>query len=130
SLVVEQTGWNAVPLAAIGFGQGLALPLLIRLSVSHIPRRYAGLASGLVNATLQISAAISVAIVGTVYYAIAERHGQSPAIAADPVTTGSKYFAVGTETLAPGLRIPSTTITWKRSSSSSLDRPTPLSATR
>lgn len=77
---VGQTGWAGLPLAVIGFGQGLALPSLIRLAVTHVPVRYAGLASGLVNATLQISAALSVAVIGTVYYAVAGAHGQATAI--------------------------------------------------
>ncbi|WP_339153649.1 MFS transporter [Actinomadura luteofluorescens] len=55
----DQTSWAAAPLALIGFGQGLALPSLIRITVTHIPLAFAGLASGLVTATLQISAALS-----------------------------------------------------------------------
>ncbi|MCF7553600.1 MFS transporter [Pseudonocardia sp. WMMC193] len=75
-----QTAWTAVPLAVIGFGQGLAFPSLIRLTVARVPGRYAGLASGLVSATLQISAALSVAVIGTVYSAVAEAGGQTAAI--------------------------------------------------
>lgn len=75
-----ETRWIALPLAVIGFGQGLALPSLIRLSVNHTPRRYAGLASGLVNAVLQISAAFSVAIIGGVYYTVSDSTGETPAI--------------------------------------------------
>lgn len=77
---VGQTSWTAVPLAVIGFGQGLALPSLIRLTVARVPGRYAGLASGVVNATLQISAALSVAVIGTVYFAVASAGGQTVAI--------------------------------------------------
>jgi MFS family permease len=77
-----QTPWAAAPLALIGFGQGLALPSLVRITVTHIPRVFAGLASGLVNATLQISAALSVAIIGGVFYAAAGAYGSTPAITA------------------------------------------------
>lgn len=77
-----QTPWSAVPLALIGFGQGLALPSLIRITVIHIPRAFAGLASGLVNATLQISAALSVAVIGGVYYTAAGAFGSAHAITA------------------------------------------------
>ena len=77
-----QTPWAAAPLALIGFGQGLALPSLIRITVTHIPRTFAGLASGLVSATLQISAALSVAIIGSIYYASAGAYGSTHAIIA------------------------------------------------
>lgn len=79
-VIVGQSAWNAAPLAVIGLGQGLALPSLIRLTVARVPVRYAGLASGVVNATLQISAALSVAIIGTVYVVVAGARGQTPAI--------------------------------------------------
>ncbi|USX52845.1 MFS transporter [Lentzea sp. HUAS12] len=77
-----QTPWAAAPLALIGFGQGLALPSLIRLTVTLVPRAFAGLASGLVSATLQISAALSVAVIGGTFYAVAGAHGSTRAIAA------------------------------------------------
>jgi MFS family permease len=76
----DRTPWAAAPLALIGFGQGLALPSLIRITVTHIPRAFAGLASGLVNATLQISAALSVAIIGGIFYAAADAYGSAHAI--------------------------------------------------
>ncbi|GAA1859934.1 MFS transporter [Pseudonocardia ailaonensis] len=82
AVAVGHTAWTAVPLAVIGLGQGLALPSLVRLTVARVPGRYAGLASGLVNATLQISAALSVAIVGTVYFALADASGQTTAMTA------------------------------------------------
>ncbi|KAA0920552.1 MFS transporter [Streptomyces apricus] len=78
----DQTSWAAAPLALIGFGQGLALPSLIRITVTHIPRAFAGLASGLVTATLQISAALSVAIIGGIFFTAADAYGSTPAITA------------------------------------------------
>lgn len=63
--------WLALPLFLIGAGQGIALPALVRLNVDHVETRWAGLASGLVNATLQLSAAVSVAMVGGLFIAIA-----------------------------------------------------------
>lgn len=81
ALCAGQTRWSAIPLAAIGFGQGLALPALIRLAVTRVPRRYAGLASGLVSATLQISLALSVAVLGGVYYLVDNRYGSTAGIA-------------------------------------------------
>ena len=63
--------WLALPLFLIGAGQGIALPALVRLNVDQVETRWAGLASGLVTATLQISAAVSVAMVGGLFIAIA-----------------------------------------------------------
>lgn len=87
-----RTPWSAVPLALIGFGQGLALPSLIRITVVHIPRAFAGLASGLVNATLQISAALSVAVIGGVYYTAAGAFGSAHAITAVSVLIATLLF--------------------------------------
>ncbi|WP_285630525.1 MFS transporter [Actinoallomurus iriomotensis] len=87
-----QTPWAAAPLALIGFGQGLALPSLIRITVTHIPRAFAGLASGLVNATLQISAALSVAVIGGVYYTAASAFGSAHAITAVSVLIATLLF--------------------------------------
>lgn len=88
----EHTAWTAAPLALIGFGQGLALPALIRLTVTHIPRAFAGLASGLVNATLQISAALSVAIVGGLFYTAAGTYGSTAAITAVSILIAALLF--------------------------------------
>ncbi|VTU22953.1 Spectinomycin tetracycline efflux pump [Variovorax sp. PBS-H4] len=63
--------WLAFPLFLIGVGQGVALPALVRLNVDQVGTRWAGLASGLVNATLQISAAVSVAMIGGLFIVIA-----------------------------------------------------------
>ncbi|GAB3168364.1 MFS transporter [Amycolatopsis stemonae] len=88
-----QTPWAAAPLALIGFGQGLALPSLIRITVTHIPRAFAGLASGLVNATLQISAALSVAIIGGIFYATAGAYGSARAITTVSILIAALLFA-------------------------------------
>lgn len=89
----DQTPWAAAPLALIGFGQGLALPSLIRITVTHIPRAFAGLASGLVSATLQISAALSVAILGGIFYAAADTYGSTEAITAVSILIAVLLFA-------------------------------------
>lgn len=67
----DASSWLALPLFLTGVGQGIALPALVRLNVDHVETRWAGLASGLVNATLQISAAVSVALFGGLFVAIA-----------------------------------------------------------
>ena len=45
--------------------------LLVRLNVDQVDTRWAGLAAGLVSATLQISAAISTALVGGLFFTLA-----------------------------------------------------------
>jgi len=63
--------WLPTPLLLIGVGQGIALPALVRLNVDKVDVRWAGLAAGLVSATLQVSAAVSVALIGGLFFAIA-----------------------------------------------------------
>lgn len=107
----DQTPWAAAPLALIGFGQGLALPSLIRITVTHIPRAFAGLASGLVNATLQISAALSVAIIGGIFYTAAGAYGSTRAITAVAILIAVLLFVSSLLSLraerVPSLEAPS-----------------------
>jgi EmrB/QacA subfamily drug resistance transporter len=53
-----------------GFGQGIAMPRLFNTVLEHVPARQAGLAAGVVNSMLQIGSAISVAMVGTLFFAV------------------------------------------------------------
>jgi MFS family permease len=55
-----------VPFALIGLGAGLAFLPLMTIAMAEVPLADAGLASGIVNASLQISAAIGIAALGTV----------------------------------------------------------------
>lgn len=55
----------------LGFGQGWALPTLIRSVIDHAPAGASGMVSGLVNSALQISAALGVAVLGGLFYAVA-----------------------------------------------------------
>lgn len=66
--------WLPAPLFLIGMGQGIALPALVRLNVDQVDARWAGLAAGLVSATLQISAAVSTATIGGLFFALSS-HG-------------------------------------------------------
>jgi EmrB/QacA subfamily drug resistance transporter len=54
------------PFALLGLGAGLAFLPLMTLAMADVPETDAGLASGIVNASLQISAAIGVATLGTI----------------------------------------------------------------
>ncbi len=54
------------PFALLGLGAGLAFLPLTTIAMADVPPADAGLASGIVNASLQISAAIGIAALGTV----------------------------------------------------------------
>jgi len=60
-----------VGVALLGFGQGWALPTLIRSVIDRAPAGGSGMVSGLVNSALQISAALGVAVLGGLFYAVA-----------------------------------------------------------
>jgi EmrB/QacA subfamily drug resistance transporter len=56
----------AVPFLLLGLGAGLAFLPLTTIAMADVPLADAGLASGIVNASLQISAAIGIAALGSV----------------------------------------------------------------
>ncbi len=51
-----------------GFGQGIALPRLYNVALSHMPADKAGVASGVINTMLQIGASVGVAVIGSVFF--------------------------------------------------------------
>ena len=53
-----------------GFGQGIAMPEMINVILGDVPHHNTGLAAGIMNSTLQIGAAISVASIGGLFFAI------------------------------------------------------------
>ncbi|MBD9676619.1 MFS transporter [Pseudomonas sp. PDM18] len=70
----------------LGFGQGWALPTLIRSVIDRAPSGGSGMVSGLVNSALQISAALGVAVFGGLFYAVsAPTHS--------PATLGRGFIA-------------------------------------
>ncbi|MDE2005830.1 MAG: MFS transporter [Rhodospirillales bacterium] len=73
-------GWPRAPLALLvllaGFGQGIALPRLFNLVLGAVPARQAGVAAGAVNSVLQIGASVSVAAIGSLFFAVlGDAHG-------------------------------------------------------
>lgn len=70
----------------LGFGQGWALPTLIRSVIDRAPAGSSGMVSGLVNSALQISAALGVAVLGGLFYAVA-----APAL--NPATLAHGFIA-------------------------------------
>jgi EmrB/QacA subfamily drug resistance transporter len=76
ALVVERFPAGAMPpwplmapaLALIGLGMGTSIPTMVRVIVERVEPHRAGLVGGIVNSTLQVSAAISVAVLGGLFY--------------------------------------------------------------
>jgi EmrB/QacA subfamily drug resistance transporter len=74
-------------LVVAGLGYGLVLPSAIKVVIGGVAARQAGLASGIVISVLQIGAALGVAIIGGVFYAVlgpqpdAAAHGHAFAVA-------------------------------------------------
>ncbi|WP_431824761.1 MFS transporter [Burkholderia sp. F1] len=63
-------------LAAMGIGQGLVLPSVVRIVLAEVEPARAGVASGMVNAAMQIGAAVGAATLGGAFFA---RLGAHPA---------------------------------------------------
>lgn len=72
-----------VGVGLLGFGQGWALPTLIRSVIDRAPAAGSGMVSGLVNSVLQISASLGVAVLGGLFYAVA-----APALSPASVARG------------------------------------------
>jgi MFS family permease len=70
----------------LGFGQGWALPTLIRSVLDRAPAGGSGMVSGLANSALQISAALGVAVLGGLFYGVA-------APAHSPATVAQGFIA-------------------------------------
>lgn len=60
----------AVILFVIGFGQGLALPTLMRMVTGRVAPAYSGMIAGITSASLQLSTSLSVAVIGGVFYTL------------------------------------------------------------
>ena len=69
--VVTQPGtayfpWLFAAYAIVGVGAGMAFMTLISLALADVPAQDAGIASGMVNVSVQISAALGLAVLGTI----------------------------------------------------------------
>jgi MFS family permease len=64
-------GWTMFALLVTGgFGQGIAMPELIHEILGDVPHESTGLASGIMNSTLQIGAAVSMAAIGSLFFTV------------------------------------------------------------
>lgn len=99
-------GWLLLLMLFVaGFGQGVAMPEMIHAILGDIPDEHTGLAAGTMNSTLQMGAAISVAAIGSLFFAVlgngtgALDYGEALGIA-----MGAQVVALGASMLL-GLRI-------------------------
>ena len=67
------TGFYA-GLAAMGIGQGLVLPSVVRIVLAEVEPDRAGVASGMISATLQIGAAVGAAPLGGLFFSALGAH--------------------------------------------------------
>ncbi|ASL48773.1 Multidrug resistance protein Stp (plasmid) [Burkholderia sp. AD24] len=66
----NQSHYVEMGLAIAGIGYGIVMPSVIKAVIGAIDPRHAGLASGVVISTLQIGAALGVAIIGGIFYSV------------------------------------------------------------
>jgi predicted MFS family arabinose efflux permease len=84
-MAIQVIGYGAVALVVVlgfdvwpvvltvllaGFGQGIAYPRLFNTVLGDVSPHQAGVAAGVVNSALQIGAAISVAAIGSLFFAV------------------------------------------------------------
>ncbi|MCE7522411.1 MFS transporter [Alloalcanivorax xenomutans] len=84
----QLAGWIPV-LIAVGFGQGLVMTPLLNLILGVVPRRQAGMASGVISTLQQVGAALGVCAMGMLFLGTLQA-----APAADPATAHVGAFVV------------------------------------
>jgi len=60
----------AALLFVTGLGQGLAMPTLVRMVTGQVAPQFSGMMAGVTSAALQISTALSVAVIGGIFYSM------------------------------------------------------------
>jgi MFS family permease len=94
----------APALAVMGFGQGLVMPALIRVLLSEVPIAEAGVGSGVITTTQQVSLAVGVATLGTLFVSLAPVRHLGPVHALDVILAVQALVAVGIATGSRTLR--------------------------
>ena len=103
---VDGTYWVDVfaPTALIGLGAGVAFPSLMQLSMTGVEMEDMGMASGLVNSTVQVGGAIGLAVLATLSAGRTEDLGAAGETAASALNGGYHVaFLVGAVLLAAAL---------------------------
>jgi predicted MFS family arabinose efflux permease len=88
-----------------GFGQGIALPRLYNVALGRVPPDKAGVAAGVINSLLQIGAAVAVAAIGSLFFAVLDgAHGEPAYAHAFGLAMIAVVAALGLAMLATMLR--------------------------
>lgn len=79
---------DPVALRSPGLGQGLAMPVLMRMITGRVAPKFSGMISGVTSCALQISAALSVALIGGIFYStLGDSHSGADIIHAFGIST-------------------------------------------
>ncbi len=70
----------AMLLFVMGLGQGLAMPTLVRMVTGRVAPAYSGMIAGVTSSALQLSTALSAAIIGGLFYSVLGTHHSAAAI--------------------------------------------------
>ena len=90
-------------LLILGLGAGTAFIPLLAIAMAHVPSADAGLASGIVNVSLQMSGAIGLAVLGTISTDHARSLSADGHSLPDALTSGYQLaFLVGAACVALG----------------------------
>jgi EmrB/QacA subfamily drug resistance transporter len=89
----------------IGLGMGVSMPTMMRAIVERVEPRHAGLVGGIVNSTLQVSAAVGIAVLGGLFYTVIGAHAVPATVtrAFSITLVGIAICHVGGALLAAGL---------------------------
>ncbi|MCG0286174.1 MFS transporter [Streptomyces sp. PSAA01] len=108
-MVAVWRDWQGLSLAGLlpgvalaGFGQGLQLPVLIRIVLADVPSERAGVGSGVMVTTQQSALALGVATLGTLFLSLEPSMGMGDALV---ITLAAQLAAIAL-TLLLSLRLP------------------------
>ena len=94
------------PMVVMGFGIGVSMPALMSLAMSAATPEDAGLASGLVNTSVQVGGALGLAVLATVSATRSEALGQAGEPVAEALTGGYHLaFLIGAALVAAAVLI-------------------------
>jgi EmrB/QacA subfamily drug resistance transporter len=92
------------PFALMGLGMGTAMLPLLTIAMSGVPERDAGLGSGILNVSMQLSGALGIAILGTLATSHTESLTAAGASTASALTSGYHLgFEIAAAAVAVGI---------------------------
>jgi EmrB/QacA subfamily drug resistance transporter len=93
-----------LPFAVMGLGMGTAMLPLLTIAMSGVPERDAGLGSGILNVSMQLSGALGIAILGTLATGRSETLAAAGAATASALTGGYHLgFEIAAAAVAVGI---------------------------